>query len=70
MAEIKNEQQTNKYITLKYAEFKDGNKQRERAENKREVGVREDFSEEVTEKLSLRDEKSREMASRVREQQG
>ena len=70
MAEIKNEQQTNKYITLKYTEFKDGNKQRERAENKREVGVREDFSEEVTEKLSLRDEKSREMASRVREQQG
>ena len=47
MAEIKNEQQTNKYITLKYTEFKDGNKQSERAENKREVGVREDFSEEV-----------------------
>lgn len=35
MAEIKNEQQTDKYITLKYAEFKDGNKQSERAENKR-----------------------------------
>ena len=53
MAEIKNEQQTNKYITLKYAEFKDGNKQSERAENKREVGVREDFSEEVTVRLGL-----------------
>lgn len=61
MAEIKNKQQTNKYITLKYAVFKDGNKQSERAENKREVGVREDFSEEVTEKLSLRDEKDSEM---------
>ena len=43
---------------------------RVRGQRIKEVGVREDFSEEVTEKLSLRDEKSQEMASRVREQQG